>query len=84
MDGGWLVADKDVKRLAVRVPLWHYRRLEVLAYLKGTTPTALAGNMIQSRLEDSDEQIERMLHDVAVARGMSADELSAEILHDET
>jgi hypothetical protein len=40
--------------------------------------------MIQSRLEDSDEQIERMLHDVAVARGMSADELIAEILHDET
>lgn len=77
------MADKDVKRLAVRVPLWHHRRLEVLAYLKGTTPTALAGNMIQSGLEDSDTQIERMLNDVAAARGMSADELVAEILSDE-
>jgi hypothetical protein len=77
------VADKDVKRLAVRVPLWHHRRLEVLAYLKGTTPTALAGNMIQSRIESGDEQIERMLQDVAAARGISAEELLSEILGQE-
>lgn len=62
------------------MPDWHHKRLKLWAYVKGTTKTQLSTNIIQARVEANDDQISKMLEELASDRGITVEELITQIL----
>lgn len=68
------------KRFPIKLPPWHEKRLILWAEMKGTTKTTLGQNVLQARIEANEDQIESMLRDQAIERGLTVEQLKAEIL----
>jgi len=68
------------KRFPIKLPPWHEKRLIWWAACKGTSKTGLAQNTLQARIEHNKDLIEEMLAEMASDRGISVDELKAELL----
>ena len=67
-------------RISITIPAWHRKLLILWAYFKGASPTGLAGNILQSRIEANQGQIQAMLEDRAKDLGLTVDELTNEII----
>jgi hypothetical protein len=69
------------KRVGVTVGPWHEKLLILWADCKGISKTALATSALQTKIEENDAQIMRMLEDRARDLGISPQELTDRILH---
>ena len=61
-------------RLGILIPAWHKKLLYLWAGLKGTSPTNLAGNIIQARIEANLDQIMLMADSRAKDLGITTEE----------
>lgn len=68
------------KRFPIKLPPWHEKRLIWWASMKGTTKSTLAMNTIQARVEANENQIEAMLKDQAIEKGIPVEDLKADLL----
>lgn len=71
-------------RIAVNIPAWHKKRLNEWAALKGVTPTTLAGNILQARIEINYEQIMAMLKSRSEDEGLTIEEFIKKIVDTDT
>jgi hypothetical protein len=69
------MATDDRYRINITVPAFHKKWLFIWAYLKTTSPTNLAGNTLQNRVEANLGQIKEMLNERAEDLGISPEEL---------
>lgn len=76
-----MASDKK-NRINSTLPEFHRKWLKVWAFLKCTTPTALAGNILQARIEANLDLISRMVAERSEDLGISSDELISRILDD--
>lgn len=74
------MATDDRYRINITVPAFHKKWLFVWAYLKTTSPTNLAGNTLQARVEANLSQIKEMLNERAEDLGITTDELISRII----
>lgn len=68
--------------MGLRLPIWHAKRLHWWAACKGVAKTALAQNLLQEKIETNNSHIQEMLVELANDRGISIEELKAQILQD--
>lgn len=73
---------KRDKRFPIKLPPWHEKRLIWWALCKGVFKTSLAQNTLQARIEANAAQIEEMIQELAVDRGMTVTELKRKALDD--
>jgi len=69
-----------MKRIMIRLPSWHAKRLIWWAAAKKQSLAGMAQNVIQARVEANKDLIEEMLQDMANDRGVSLDELKQQLL----
>jgi hypothetical protein len=69
------------KRVGVTIGPWHEKLLILWADCKGISKTALATSALQSRIEENESQIMRMLEDRARDLGITQQDLINRILH---
>jgi len=67
-------------RFPIGLPSWHEKRLIWWAYIKGTSKTGLAQNILQARIEANDAEIASGLAELAEEEGMSVDQLKSRLL----
>ena len=72
--------NEEMKRISIRLPSWHYKRLIWLAAMKGQAISGMVQNLCQAEIEVSEERIERMLSDRAGDMGISVEELKQRLL----
>lgn len=68
-------------RLNIAIPAFHKQWLLIWAYLKGVSPTGLAGNILQARIETNLDQIMLMLESRANDLGLTSEELKNKIIN---
>ena len=61
-------------RLNIAIPAFHKQWLLIWAYLKGVSPTGLAGNILQARIESNLDQIMLMADSRAKDLGITTEE----------
>lgn len=69
----------DSPRILVSLPAWHFRYLLLWARLKKQSQSELIQNVVQARVEANQDQIDRMVADLAALEGMTPDQLKAQI-----
>ena len=76
------MATDEKYRLGLTTSAFYRKWLRIWAFLKGTTPTALAGNILQARIEANLDLISRTLKERSEDLEISSDELISRILDD--
>ena len=77
-----MATDVSKKRFPIGLPPWHEKRLIWWAHLKQTSKTALAQNVLQSRIEANESMIESGLAELAQDAGVTVDDLKVRLLQD--
>jgi len=80
-----MAKEKDMgfgKRFPIKFPKWHTKRLLWWAHAKGVSKTGLTQNTMQARIEANEEQIERMMQDLAEEAGMKVKAYKAKVLEE--
>lgn len=70
------------RRFPIKLPEWHEQYLILWAAMKATSKTGLAQNILQSRVEANQSQIEEMLSAYAKNKNLTVEELKIQILND--
>ena len=68
-------------RFSISLPDWYHHKLKLWAALKGTNRATLAANIVQARIEANWETVERDIEAFARHRGITVEELEAELLN---
>ena len=68
------------KRFPIGLPSWHEKRLIWWAFIKGTSKTGLAQNILQARIEANDPLIQDGLKELAKDERISVDEIKDRLL----
>lgn len=69
-------------KITLNIPAWHKRRLNEWAAIKGVSPTTLAANILQARIEANHEQIMAMLRSRSEDEGLTVKEFIKKIVND--
>lgn len=76
------MATDDRYKTNITIPAYHWKWLKIWAYFKGVSPTALANNTLQARVEANLDQIKGMATERAEDLGISLEELIDRIIND--